>query len=72
MLLIAGLVFWVFYGARHPGFASISAEECRAAYAKARTAADSGIVDATTSASGARKEPNTLTCGALRRSGELR
>lgn len=72
MLLCAGAVYWEFYRGRHPGIASMYAEECRAAYGRARTATDSAIVDDRRSASNIAKEPNAPTCGVLRRTGELR
>ena len=66
----AGAVGWLLFIARHPGYGG--AADCRAAYHRARSAADSGIVDARVPVVGRPKEPSVLTCGALRRSGELR
>ena len=72
LALCAGGVYWEFFRGRHPGIATMYAEECRAAYARARTATDSAIIDVRRSASNTGKEPNAPTCGVLRRTGELR
>jgi hypothetical protein len=74
LLLVMLIMFAIseFAFARHPGFMSDPALACRAAYAHARTAQDSAVVDAQTVTEGRARVENALSCGAMRRSGELR
>jgi len=68
--LAAAVLALFFVMARHPGYAG--AAECREAYLRARSAADSAIVDARAPVTGRTKvAAEVLTCGLLRRSGEL-
>ena len=69
-VVAAGAIGWMFFIGRHPGYGG--AEECRAAYRRAHTAADSALIDARAPIVRRTREPNVLTCGALRRSGEIR
>jgi hypothetical protein len=69
-VLAAGVVGWMLFIGRHPGYGG--AEDCRAAYRRAHTPADSAIVDARVPVVGRSKELTVLTCGVLRRSGEVR
>ena len=62
----------VFVRARHPGFPSSGAEECRTAYHRAKTSTDSAIIDARLPATGAARDPNAPTCKTFRLAGELR
>ena len=72
LVIILGLVIaQVAVRARHPGFASPGAAECRHNYAVARTAAESAATDARHPAAGQQKDPNAPSCGMLRRTGEL-
>lgn len=57
--------------ARHPGFNSAGAMECRASYRHARTATDTMMIDAKLPAMGNHRDPNMQSCGTLRRLGEL-
>lgn len=71
-LLLGSIAVFLFQLARHPGFLSPGASECRASYARARTASDSAAVDLRHPSSGPQKDPNAPTCGTLRITGELR
>ena len=56
---------------RHPGFLSQAAAECRRAYQRAQSPADSTLVDARQLGVGVKGDPTPLTCGSLRSNGEL-
>ena len=71
VIAVAGLWFML-RSAEWPGFMSASVGECKHAYARASTSADTAAVDVMYPAMGATKEPNAPTCGTLRRVGSLR
>jgi hypothetical protein len=73
-LLIVALVTlcWIYLPARHPGFLSLGAEECRGDYRQARTAADTARIDLIVPATGGQKGWTAQRCGLLRTSGAVR
>jgi hypothetical protein len=71
-LLLVAIAALMFQWSRHPGFLSPGASECRASFARARTASDSAAIDLRHPSSGPQKDPNAPTCGTLRITGELR
>ena len=72
-LAIIAVVFGIvlYTNARRPGFASSAAYECRAFYQKARNAVDTSLVDVRWPSTGPAKDPQSPTCGMLRRTGQL-
>jgi hypothetical protein len=52
----------------HPGFAAHDAALCKASYSRAKTLQDTLVVDEQQSIE---KSPGALSCGALRKSGEI-
>jgi hypothetical protein len=69
--LAFGLLGFEFWRSRHPGFLQTGVPECRAAYARARTAADTASADETHPTAGPQRDPNDPTCGTLRAAREL-
>ena len=71
-LAIWAIVRWGYGEARYPGFMSPGAEECRARYRLAHTAADSARVDIEIPATGGQKGWTAQRCGLIRERGVLR
>jgi hypothetical protein len=71
VLIVVIIMVFEFLTARHPGVVSEPAAECRAAYRLAHSATDTAIVDAQTISQGRAGIAIALSCGALRRTGEL-
>ncbi|HJP59955.1 MAG TPA: hypothetical protein VJ865_08145 [Gemmatimonadaceae bacterium] len=65
VVIAVALLIW---RSAHPAFVSHDAALCKASYAKARTLQDTLIVDEQQSIE---KSSNALSCGALRKSGEI-
>jgi hypothetical protein len=66
------LVAGEFWRARRPDVMTPAAAECREAYARARTAADTALADRVHPATGVQKGPaEAASCGTLRLTGAL-
>ena len=71
-LLIALAMAFAFWRGRSPGFLNAGVDECRVAYARAKSAAESASADAAHPASGPQKQAPSVSCGTLRVTGALR
>jgi hypothetical protein len=71
-ILLALLLAFIFLPARHPGWLNPGADECRHAYARARSAVDTNMIDVMVPATGPQKGTTAAMCGLLRKSGEIR
>ena len=71
-LLIALAMAFAFWQGRSPGFLNAGVDECRVAYARAKSAAESASVDAAHPSSGPQKTAQSVSCGTLRTTGALR
>ena len=70
--LAAALVGEEFWRARRPDVLTPAAAECRQAYLRARTAADTALADRVHPATGVQKGPaEAVSCGTLRLTGAL-
>jgi hypothetical protein len=63
------IVAWVLWSGIHPGFSTHDAAFCKASYSKARSSQDTLMVDAQQSLE---RNSSALSCGTLRKAGELR
>jgi hypothetical protein len=68
-LIAVIVVVWMIWSGIHPGFATHDAAFCKSSYANANTPQDTLMVDAQQSLE---KSPAALSCGTLRKAGELR
>jgi hypothetical protein len=63
---------YLFYGPGTRPMTLPGLQECRAAYAAARSSTDTAIIDQRYPASGPQNRPDAMTCGTLRVTGQLR
>ncbi len=68
-LIAVAVLAWIIWSGVHPGFATHDAAFCKSSYANAKTLQDTLMVDAHQSLE---KSPAALSCGTLRKAGELR
>ena len=69
VIVVVALILWFVQMRKAPG-RLLERRDCERAYAEARTASDSLIVDERQPIPG-RSRADTLTCGALRRAGQF-
>lgn len=69
LAFVGGLAFTL---ERYPRFMNTGIAECRASYGKAKSAADTTLIDFQRPSAGAEKKPNSETCGYWRKVGLTR